>query len=236
MDLLYLTQLAQRGCCISRRAQDGIELVLAAGTELPFVDGGFDMVLTSAVILHNLPKVAERIRLRGRPCSATVRRVQRRHRHQLQPLWLRHRRLVEPRRQASRWRSQGRSRPRSSRRSLSFAWPCRGCADPPGRSTRVVRPRTSGDRAASLCLRQPGGDARRPARTDRRHARCSCSAGDSTRPGSASTPAAALPRPGQLHQVWVSAWEQCRRSRSSVPPAARTRPGAWPTSLIQPIR
>ena len=41
---------------------DGIELVLASGTGLPFVDGGFDMVLTSAVILHNPPGAAERIR------------------------------------------------------------------------------------------------------------------------------------------------------------------------------
>jgi SAM-dependent methyltransferase len=41
---------------------DGISLVLASGTELPFVDGAFDMVLTSAVILHNPPAAAERIR------------------------------------------------------------------------------------------------------------------------------------------------------------------------------
>ena len=36
--------------------------MLASGTDLPFVDGGFDMVLTSAVILHNPPAAAEQIR------------------------------------------------------------------------------------------------------------------------------------------------------------------------------
>jgi SAM-dependent methyltransferase len=40
----------------------GIELVLGSGTALPFVDGGFDLVLTSAVILHNPPAAAEQIR------------------------------------------------------------------------------------------------------------------------------------------------------------------------------
>jgi SAM-dependent methyltransferase len=40
----------------------GIELLLASGTRLPFVDGAFDVVLTSAVILHNPPPVAEQIR------------------------------------------------------------------------------------------------------------------------------------------------------------------------------
>jgi SAM-dependent methyltransferase len=38
------------------------ELLLARGEELPFPDGSFDMVVTSAVILHNPPEVAERIR------------------------------------------------------------------------------------------------------------------------------------------------------------------------------
>jgi SAM-dependent methyltransferase len=40
----------------------GIELLLASGTHLPFVDGGFDLVLTSAVLLHNPPAAAELIR------------------------------------------------------------------------------------------------------------------------------------------------------------------------------
>jgi SAM-dependent methyltransferase len=40
----------------------GIEVVLASGTALPFFDGGFDMVVTSAVILHSPPAAAERIR------------------------------------------------------------------------------------------------------------------------------------------------------------------------------
>ena len=63
---------------------DGIELLLGRGEHLPFPDGAFDMVVTSAVILHNPPPVAERIRrevlrVRGgsrpttkRPASATT--------------------------------------------------------------------------------------------------------------------------------------------------------------------
>jgi ubiquinone/menaquinone biosynthesis C-methylase UbiE len=41
---------------------DRIELVLGSGLELPFPDRSFDLVLTSAVILHNPPAAAERIR------------------------------------------------------------------------------------------------------------------------------------------------------------------------------
>jgi SAM-dependent methyltransferase len=41
---------------------DGIELVLGSGGRLPFTDGAFDLVLTSAVILHNPPRAAEQIR------------------------------------------------------------------------------------------------------------------------------------------------------------------------------
>jgi SAM-dependent methyltransferase len=41
---------------------DGIEILLAGGGRLPFPDGAFDMVVTSAVILHNPPQAAERIR------------------------------------------------------------------------------------------------------------------------------------------------------------------------------
>jgi SAM-dependent methyltransferase len=40
----------------------GIETMLACGEHLPFPDGAFDMVVTSAVILHNPPPAAERIR------------------------------------------------------------------------------------------------------------------------------------------------------------------------------
>jgi SAM-dependent methyltransferase len=39
-----------------------IELVLGSGQRLPFADRSFDLVLTSAVILHNPPAAAERIR------------------------------------------------------------------------------------------------------------------------------------------------------------------------------
>jgi len=41
---------------------DGIALALASGLRLPFPDGAFDLVLTSAVILHNPPAEAEAIR------------------------------------------------------------------------------------------------------------------------------------------------------------------------------
>jgi SAM-dependent methyltransferase len=41
---------------------DGVGLVLASGTSLPFPDRSFDLVLTSAVILHNPPPAAEAIR------------------------------------------------------------------------------------------------------------------------------------------------------------------------------
>jgi SAM-dependent methyltransferase len=40
----------------------GIELLLGRGEQLPFPDGSFDMVVTSAVILHNPPPAAEQIR------------------------------------------------------------------------------------------------------------------------------------------------------------------------------
>jgi len=41
---------------------DRVELFLGRGDQLPFADGSFDMVVTSAVILHNPPEVADRIR------------------------------------------------------------------------------------------------------------------------------------------------------------------------------
>ncbi len=41
---------------------DGISLALATGTRLPFAGRTFDLVLTSAVILHNPPPQAEAIR------------------------------------------------------------------------------------------------------------------------------------------------------------------------------
>ena len=39
-----------------------VDLALASGGRLPFADNSFDMVLTSAVILHNAPPLAESIR------------------------------------------------------------------------------------------------------------------------------------------------------------------------------
>ncbi|MFO0907615.1 MAG: class I SAM-dependent methyltransferase [Isosphaeraceae bacterium] len=41
---------------------EGVSLCLASGARLPFPDQSFDLVLTSAVILHNPPEVAEAIR------------------------------------------------------------------------------------------------------------------------------------------------------------------------------
>ena len=41
---------------------DSFRVLLASGDQLPFPDRSFDLVLTSAVILHNPPEVAERIR------------------------------------------------------------------------------------------------------------------------------------------------------------------------------
>ncbi len=41
---------------------DGIQVILGCGEQLPFADGAFDMVVTSAVILHNPPPAAEQIR------------------------------------------------------------------------------------------------------------------------------------------------------------------------------
>lgn len=49
----------------ARRYLEGlseVELLLACGERLPFSDGSFDMVVTSAVILHNPPPAAGRIR------------------------------------------------------------------------------------------------------------------------------------------------------------------------------
>jgi SAM-dependent methyltransferase len=54
------TQLEQ-----ARRHLDGasgVTIALASGLRLPFPDGAFDLVLTSAVILHNPPPAAEAIR------------------------------------------------------------------------------------------------------------------------------------------------------------------------------
>jgi SAM-dependent methyltransferase len=41
---------------------DGITLLQCSGERLPFDEGAFDLVITSAVILHNPPEAAERIR------------------------------------------------------------------------------------------------------------------------------------------------------------------------------
>jgi SAM-dependent methyltransferase len=41
---------------------DRMSLILASGTRLPFADQSFDLVFTSAVILHNPPAVAEMMR------------------------------------------------------------------------------------------------------------------------------------------------------------------------------
>ncbi len=41
---------------------DDVRLVLSRGESLPFADGCFDMVVTSAVVLHNPPAIAEKLR------------------------------------------------------------------------------------------------------------------------------------------------------------------------------
>jgi len=54
------TQLARAGRFL-RRGHDAL-LILSRGERLPFPDQCFDMVVTSAVILHNPPEAAGRIR------------------------------------------------------------------------------------------------------------------------------------------------------------------------------
>lgn len=54
------TQLAQ--ACRHLAGVDRLGLALASGLRLPFPDRSFDLVLTSAVILHNPPAEAEAIR------------------------------------------------------------------------------------------------------------------------------------------------------------------------------
>ncbi|WP_165221342.1 class I SAM-dependent methyltransferase [Aquisphaera insulae] len=54
------TQLAQARDFLSDSRR--VDVALASGARLPFADDSFDLVVTSAVILHNPPEVAERIR------------------------------------------------------------------------------------------------------------------------------------------------------------------------------
>jgi SAM-dependent methyltransferase len=54
------TQLDQARRFLAGRRD--VELILSRGERLPFADHSFDMVVTSAVILHNPPELAERIR------------------------------------------------------------------------------------------------------------------------------------------------------------------------------
>jgi SAM-dependent methyltransferase len=54
------TQLGQARAYLD--GLDRIDLVLGTGARLPFADGTFDLVLTSAVILHNPPTIADQIR------------------------------------------------------------------------------------------------------------------------------------------------------------------------------
>ncbi len=54
------TQLAEASRYLGRA--EGVGLALATGLRLPFPDRSFDLVLTSAVILHNPPPEAEQIR------------------------------------------------------------------------------------------------------------------------------------------------------------------------------
>ncbi len=54
------TQLEHAGTFLDEL--NGISLFLSSGERLPFRDGAFDMVVTSAVILHNPPRAAEQMR------------------------------------------------------------------------------------------------------------------------------------------------------------------------------
>jgi SAM-dependent methyltransferase len=54
------TQLAEARHFLANHS--GVSLALGSGARLPFADRSFDLVLTSAVILHNTPPVAEAIR------------------------------------------------------------------------------------------------------------------------------------------------------------------------------
>ena len=54
------TQLGRAGEHLT--GLDDVSLFLARGDRLPFADKSFDLVVTSAVILHNPPEVADRIR------------------------------------------------------------------------------------------------------------------------------------------------------------------------------
>lgn len=57
------SQLTRGRDYLDEREAASVSLALADGRRLPFADHSFDLVLTSAVILHNPPEVAERIRL-----------------------------------------------------------------------------------------------------------------------------------------------------------------------------
>ncbi len=94
-----LTQLGQAGAYLD--GLDQIELALGTGARLPFADQSFDLVLTSAVILHNPRPIAEQMG-GSDPGFPAIRRAQRRHRLQLQSIRLRYRRLV-PRLRAFPW-------------------------------------------------------------------------------------------------------------------------------------
>ena len=53
----------QLGCAREfLKGEEGVSLLLGRGDRLPFADGSFDLVVTSAVILHNPPEIADRIR------------------------------------------------------------------------------------------------------------------------------------------------------------------------------
>ena len=68
--------------------------ILGRGERLPFPDRSFDMVVTSAVILHNPPAGGRGDPPGGAASGTSIRGSQRRNRRQLQPLRLRYRRLV----------------------------------------------------------------------------------------------------------------------------------------------
>lgn len=56
------SQLARGRQYLRENGSSTIPMALADGSRLPFTDRSFDLVLTSAVILHNTPEFAEKIR------------------------------------------------------------------------------------------------------------------------------------------------------------------------------
>ena len=211
------------GAALPRRVSTGVELVLGSGARLPFPDRSFDLVLTSAVILHNPPAAGRaRSAARSSASAAASRRTTR------TPTSATTATATTPppgtARRASRWPSAGRSRSRPTPSSTQFcvadavATLTRAAGPPPGSPHRSRPNAASGPRQPDR-RRSAARSSARSARSPRW--RC---AGGSTRPGWASTRACGSTSTTRTARAWASAWAPCRRSRSCARRAARTRP------------